>query len=157
MVTAGRFMGGTQLSHQRRPFHLDRILPPLNSLHVPILRLELQLRPALPGRRHLLRGRHADLHHNQDARHQFRDVRLLYRVRCPFLSPSACQKSLSFIRFFLYVAVCVCVCVYGCGSPQLSAAQAHQDYYGSAITRLQSIKSQVDPGNTFSFPQAIGQ
>ena len=41
-------------------------------------------------------------------------------------------------------------------SPQLSAAEAQQAYYGNATTtRLQSIKSQVDPTNTFSFPQAI--
>ena len=41
-------------------------------------------------------------------------------------------------------------------SPQLSAAEAQQVYYGnSTTTRLQNIKSQVDPKNTFSFPQAI--
>jgi len=41
-------------------------------------------------------------------------------------------------------------------SPQLSAAEAQQVYYGNATTmRLQNIKSQVDPSNTFSFPQAI--
>jgi hypothetical protein len=41
-------------------------------------------------------------------------------------------------------------------SPQLSAAEAQQVYYGNATTtRLQNIKSQVDPMNTFSFPQAI--
>ena len=106
MVTAGRFMGGTQLSHQRRPFHLDRILPPLNSLHIPILRLELQLRPSLPSRRYLFRRRHADLHHNQDARHQFRDVRLLYRVRCPFLSPLRLSKIAHSLSFLL---ICRCL------------------------------------------------
>ena len=41
-------------------------------------------------------------------------------------------------------------------SPQLSAAEAQQVYYGNATTtRLQNIKSQVDPMNLFSFPQAI--
>ena len=41
-------------------------------------------------------------------------------------------------------------------SPQLSAAEAQQVYYGNATrTRLQNIKSQVDPTNLFSFPQAI--
>ncbi|KIM85891.1 Glucooligosaccharide oxidase [Piloderma croceum F 1598] len=40
--------------------------------------------------------------------------------------------------------------------PQLSAAEAQKVYYGNAtITRLQNIKSQVDPTNLFSFPQAI--
>jgi len=41
--------------------------------------------------------------------------------------------------------------------PQLSAAAAHTAYYGNALTRLQSIKSTLDPNNVFSFPQAIGQ
>ena len=41
-------------------------------------------------------------------------------------------------------------------SPQLSAAEAQQVYYGNfTTTRLQNIKSQVDPTNLFSFPQAI--
>jgi hypothetical protein len=41
-------------------------------------------------------------------------------------------------------------------SPQLSAAEAQQVYYGNTTTtRLQNIKSQIDPSNTFSFPQAI--
>ena len=41
-------------------------------------------------------------------------------------------------------------------SPQLSAVEAQQVYYGnSTTTRLQNIKSQVDPTNLFSFPQAI--
>jgi hypothetical protein len=41
--------------------------------------------------------------------------------------------------------------------PQLSAADAHKAYYADNLPRLQSIKTSVDPDNTFSFPQAIGQ